>query len=75
MKIKNYKIFTLAINEENNQCQVVLSNNLIDTLESEDKAKNKIDKKPWDYIFKLIIIVVNNVINQKEKEQKNENKN
>ena len=71
MKIKQYKIFNLAINEENGETKIILGNNLIDTLQSEDKAKSKIDKKPWDYILKLIIIVVNNILKQKEEEQNN----
>lgn len=72
MKIEKYKIFHLAIDEENKKCEIILGNNLIDTLPNKDKAISKIDKKPWDYIFKLIVIVVNNIIKQnEEKKQQN----
>lgn len=67
MKIENYKIFNIVINEENGETKVVLGNNLIDTLPNEKKAKSKIDKKPWEYILKVIIIVVNNILKMEEK--------
>lgn len=72
MKIEKYNIFTLVTNEENNQCKVALGNNLIDTLSNKEKAKTKIDKKPWEYIFKLIVIVVNNIINKQQEQKKEE---
>lgn len=67
MKIKKYDIFNLVINEENKECKIVLGNNLIDTCVNEENAKQKINKKSWTYILRVIIVIVKKVIEEEKK--------
>lgn len=66
MKIEKYEIFHLVTNEDTKQCKIVLGNNLIDTCKNKEKAIQKINKKSWAMLLRVIVIIVKSITEKKE---------